>query len=209
MTQDENARDQLFALAFEALGLKDVERTGWALSRVADPESVADHSWGTALLCLLFARAAQVDVEQAVSMALIHDLAEVKVGDIPFRSVGSEGDVTGAEKSRLEHEAIDGLVPPAGERLQRLWLRYEANDDGVAWFVRDMNLVDMCLQALYYVEHRRFSDTAEPESGSLGRAEEFLASARVRISTALGRSLLGRVEKRFDQLRRDRPGPLS
>ncbi|HUZ18272.1 MAG TPA: HD domain-containing protein, partial [Spirochaetia bacterium] len=41
-------------------GLKDEPRAGWVLRGIRDPESVADHSWGSALLCHLYAAEAGV-----------------------------------------------------------------------------------------------------------------------------------------------------
>lgn len=206
---DEIARDELFDLALRALDLKDLRRTGWLLKRVDDPESVADHSWGTALLCLLFARLARVDPGQAVGMALVHDLAEVQVGDIPWRADDSDRTVSVAEKSRLEHEAIDELLPASGSHLRWLWLRYEEGEGEAAMFVRDMNLIDMCLQALHYLERGRFSASVEPDGSPPLRAAEFLASARARVATPVGKALLARVEQRYDELIDQRSGPLS
>ena len=46
--------------------LKDEPRTGWKIRGVVEPESVADHSWATAPLCLLYADEADVDRDHAV-----------------------------------------------------------------------------------------------------------------------------------------------
>lgn len=54
---------------------------------VETPESVADHSWGTALLVLMCAPAG-LDVSRALAMATVHDLAEARVGDIPWNPAG-------------------------------------------------------------------------------------------------------------------------
>jgi len=36
-------------------GLKDVDRIGWKNFKIKDPENVAEHSWGVALLVSIFA----------------------------------------------------------------------------------------------------------------------------------------------------------
>ena len=61
--------------------LKDVKRAGWVERGVKDPESVADHNYLAALLCVVIP-AKGVDKARAVKMALIHDLAESVIGDI-------------------------------------------------------------------------------------------------------------------------------
>src|SRR4051794_15354555 len=68
----------------EAIGrLKEIPRTGW-LDRgilAEETESVADHSYGVALLAWLLAPDA-LDRGRVVELALIHDLAEAVVGDV-------------------------------------------------------------------------------------------------------------------------------
>ena len=63
--------------------LKEVKRTGWTYYKeIKDVESVADHSYRMAMLCMAFSKFAEVDVSKCVKMALMHDLAEAVVGDI-------------------------------------------------------------------------------------------------------------------------------
>ncbi|MFL5542881.1 MAG: HD domain-containing protein [Longimicrobiaceae bacterium] len=90
--------------------LKDTPRAGWALRGVERPESVADHSWRTALLALVLARRADppLDRERAVALALAHDLAEALVGDItPYDGISAD------EKRRREREAMARLADRA------------------------------------------------------------------------------------------------
>ena len=48
------------------------------------PESVAEHSWRTALLAMLTASAfPEADMDKVIRMCLIHDLGEAFTGDIP------------------------------------------------------------------------------------------------------------------------------
>ncbi len=72
---DPDAAPDLDAL-LHAYGLKDEARQGWVLRGIVDPESVAAHSWGTSLLCLLFAEDAGVDPGEALAISTVHDLAE-------------------------------------------------------------------------------------------------------------------------------------
>ena len=70
------------------LALKGVQRKGWTRFPIPDAavESVADHSYGVALLVLLLCPS-KLDRAKAVEIALLHDLAEVATGDI----IPSEG----------------------------------------------------------------------------------------------------------------------
>lgn len=72
---------------FEAIHPLDrVARAGYVMRGVAEPESVAAHSHFVALLALLFVDAYPdaFDREKALTMALIHDLAEAQLMDIPM-----------------------------------------------------------------------------------------------------------------------------
>ena len=92
-------RDQLL----DYLALKQLPRTGWVRSNVENPESVAAHSWGMAILALRLAPK-DVDLTKVLSMCLVHDLPEVKVGDLtPHDGVSN--------KAELEHSAMKELAP--------------------------------------------------------------------------------------------------
>src|SRR4051794_19563715 len=92
------------ALLAEALGLKSLTRAGWQRVGVPNPESVAAHSWGVAMAVLLRCPP-ELDRERVLIMAILHDLAEVRVGDItPYDGVPR------AEKHRREREAMATLL---------------------------------------------------------------------------------------------------
>jgi putative hydrolase of HD superfamily len=188
------------ALAYllHAYRLKDRPRTGWGLRGVAQPESVADHSWGTALLCLLFADEAGVDAAEALEIALVHDLAEAETGDFA-RHEGADV----AAKPALEADAMATLAAlwpgPVTERVQRRWEAYEVRSGAAARFVRDMNLVDMGLQALAYA--RRGGSGADAEA-----LAEFVASAQARVETDVGRALVAEVAAAYRPLARSGDG---
>ncbi|NBF39088.1 MAG: HD domain-containing protein [Spirochaetes bacterium] len=203
--------------------LKDEIRAGWVIRSVLEPESVADHSWGTALLCLLNAGEAGVDADPAIRMALVHDIAEAEVGDIPRRVDEGDQPVSRAEKARREHEAIARLAGGPFDGAVELWREYEAGETPVARFVRDMNLIDMCLQALYYERagRRGVAATSERAAGDPGGAtrpqagagkaavvwealDEFFATARPRVATAVGLRLFADIEYRYRALREER-----
>ncbi len=187
--------------------LKDEVRAGWQLRGVVDPESVADHSWGTAYLVLLHAEDAGVSRLRALEIALVHDLAEAITGDVPTRMAGIGQAHRKEEKARRELEAMTGLLagygPLEAARVYDLWTEYEENRSNEARFVRDMNLVDMCIQACVYERDRRYDpDGPNPRFPDYGRLDEFFATAKARVQTPLGRSLLSDVARRYEQISR-------
>lgn len=130
-------------LLAEALGLKELDRAGWKRVGVAAPESVADHSFGVALAALVLAPP-ELDRARLLAMALLHDLAEVRVGDVtPYDDVSRE------EKRRREHEAASALFSDRPD-LMALWQEAEACESPEARFLKKVDRFDLHLQAERY-----------------------------------------------------------
>jgi putative hydrolase of HD superfamily len=160
----------------DAIGrLKEVPRTGW-LDRGIPPEdveSVADHSYGVALLAWLLAPD-ELDRARAVELALIHDLAESVVGDVtPYdRETLQELDsdtrrtwlnrrhVRSAERSAEKNAAEDAAIASfanelGGERADRLrmrWAELRERQTPEARFVKEMDVLETWLQSRRYLE---------------------------------------------------------
>jgi putative hydrolase of HD superfamily len=195
---------QRLRLAYAALALKDEPRSGWAQHGVSNPESVAAHAWGTAYLCLLFAEEAGVDRNRAVAIAVLHDLAEATTGDVAARLDPADRQVSEQRKSQLEHEAIQALLPETVADLRALWLEYEERSSPEALFVRDMNLIDMCLQGLLYEADVRYDPSVLiPSRGGHRHLDEFFSGAEARLSGELARQLFGTIHTWYLAARRD------
>ncbi len=87
--------DRLIGLFLEASALKRMPRTGWLLRGVPHVESVADHSYSAALVALALADIlcagggpeCEIDLERVLLIALLHDLAEVRLTDLPLAAL--------------------------------------------------------------------------------------------------------------------------
>lgn len=147
-------------ILLEALRLKALARAGWVRVGVPSPESVASHSWGVAWLVLALAPEG-IDLGRALAYATLHDLAEVRVGDLT-----PADRVAPAEKSRRERAALSGVASALGRAdLLALWEAFEAGADREARLVRELDRLDMALQALAHHEAghpgmRQFFDSA-------------------------------------------------
>ncbi len=187
------------------LALKDETRTGWQLRGIEDPESVADHSWGVSLLCLFYADRAGVDADRALRMAVLHDLAEAETGDYATRADPNAETVDPDEKERAERAAIATLLEPFDDgELRALWEEYEARETPEAQFVKDADLLDMCLQALQYEREQRYDPDADDHFEAYDDLDEFFATAEPRIRTDVGRELFERTRERYEDAKRDR-----
>jgi putative hydrolase of HD superfamily len=190
--------DDLEALA-RAFALKDERRTGWELRGIYDPETVAGHSWGVALLCLVYSERAGIDPDHALRLAVIHDIAEAETGDVATRVDPEKQTVSTEEKEAREREAIADLADPFD--FLSLWEEYEARESPEARFVKDMDLIDMCLQALVYEREERYE---KGESDAFERFEdldEFFATAEPRLTTDVGRELFSEIHGRCEAVR--------
>ena len=142
----------------EMLELKQLARTGWVRSGVNNPESVAAHSWGMAVLALWLAPK-ELDLEKVLSLCLVHDLPEVKVGDLTPHDDTSN-------KAELEHKAMSELAP----QWLSLFEEYEAGETAEAKFVKQIDKLDMGLQATLYQTKQNIT------------LDEFIESAKSKIS---------------------------
>lgn len=130
------------------LRLKEVHRTGWTRFEIPRErvESVADHSYGVALLAW-FLCPPELDSTKVLEMALIHDLAEVVTGDItPSQGVPREVK-TQAELSALA-ELTHGLE--RAERALVLLREYQNQESHEARFLKMVDKLEMALQSLAY-----------------------------------------------------------
>lgn len=138
----------LWTFLERALALKTTPRAGWARCGVPAPESVADHSYGVALLALVLAprHPGPLDGARCLRLALAHDLAEALVGDItPHDGVPPEA------KARREAGAVAELSALLGDAaLESLWREYEAARTPEARFVKSLDKLEMLCQARAY-----------------------------------------------------------
>lgn len=204
---------RLDALA-ECFALKDERRTGWELRAVERPETVAGHTWGVALLCLVFAddaraefesRGESLDVDRALRLAVVHDLAEARTGDLPTRADPEAETPDPDEKEAAERAAMDRFAPLGGA-VREAWEEYEARETPAAIFVKEMDLVDLCLQALVYERQARYDPTDEDAADafrSYDALDEFFATAEPRLRTDLGRSLVAAVRETYEAAKSD------
>lgn len=141
----------LLDLFIEAGNLKRLPRTGWLLAGVPNPESVADHGYRVALITLFLAdelgeNGIDVDVGRAVKIALLHDLAEARITDVPLTAQRYLNKAEAERKAAMELFA--GTSKP-GEYFQ-LWREYEDGLSREGKLVRFADKLEMLVQALEY-----------------------------------------------------------
>ncbi|MBL8683499.1 MAG: HD family hydrolase [Myxococcales bacterium] len=152
--------------------LSELPRTGWLLRGVRPCESIADHSFGVALVTMLLvdgARASglEVDGERALRMAIVHDAPEARLGDVPMPVKSPALD---QELARVERSLVEVLL---GDRSLALWDELEAGRTLESRIVRVADKAHMMLKALSY------------ERAGRGRLDEFWGNPKTFDSRGL------------------------
>ena len=203
-SNDDDNREAALDAVLAAYDLKDERRTGWQLRGVDDPESVAAHSWGVAYLVLTLGDRFRedlpdVDLDRALRLAVVHDVAEAETGDVATRADSTADAVDREAKVTAEREAMAALAAPLPGRVRDAWEAYEARDSPEAVLVKECDLLDTCLQAVVYERDDRY----DPERGDPSAfreyddLDEFFATTEPRLRTGTGRELFAAVRERY------------
>ena len=140
--------ESLLDLFLELQILDRVPRSGYVLRGVHDPESVTEHSWHVLFLVwTLGARIEEIDLTRAVEIALIHDLAELRVGDLP--RTASQYFPEGA-KNTAEMAAMRDVLAPLPERALDLYREYQDGKTPEARLVKACDKLQLMLKVAVY-----------------------------------------------------------
>lgn len=134
--------------------LKRLDRTGWVLRGFPNAtESVAAHSFGVSVTAMLLAdgllaQGVPIDAEKVLRIALLHDWAEARVGDLPRTATlyfGSEN------RKQAETSAFRDLTESANRDAApytNLYHEYEERNTLEARVVKAADVIDLLVQAL-------------------------------------------------------------
>ena len=132
--------------------LKRLDRTGWVLRGFANgTESVAAHSFGVGVAAMLLAdelraQGVSIDVEKVLRIALLHDWAEARVGDMPRTATlyfGAEA------RKQAETAAFRDLTESLNSaQYANLYDEYEERNTLEARLVKAADVIDLLVEAL-------------------------------------------------------------
>lgn len=140
--------------------LEEVKRAGWVREGIPDPQSIAEHSFGTTVLAREFAGYFPgVDRNRLFQMALFHDVGEAATGKDRVAQRWEKVDWKKfAWKTRVELSALRRENVP--KQVLSLWLEYERQETPEARALREIEKFEMALQALIY-ERKTGKDLSE------------------------------------------------
>jgi putative hydrolase of HD superfamily len=156
--------------------LKKTKRSGWVRVGIESPESVADHTFRTAILCMIFSSLEGLDELKMLQMALIHDLPEIAIGDLtPLEKIKAD--------KKIEENAMKSLLAMLPKHVHdkylQVWHEYAKGKTEEAKIVRQLEKLEMALQAKEY----------EDDKASEEALADFVRSADRNIYSASVRAL--------------------
>ncbi len=133
--------------------LKRLDRTGWTLRGLPNgTESVAAHSFGVSVTAMLLAdrcvaQGVTVDIEKVLRIALLHDWAEVRVGDMPRTATLYFG---AAARKQAETAAFTDVVSgvDGSGPYRSLYDDYEQRQSLEARLVKAADVLDLLIEVL-------------------------------------------------------------
>lgn len=150
-----------------AANLKKISRQGW-IDKLSlnHPESVADHSYSMAIMSMVISDMRKYDSEKILKMVLLHDLAEARIGDL------TPNQLSGEKKKKLENNAFNEIIEDLPENIKsqylQIWKEYQKNISVESKLVRQIDRLEMALQAKTY----------QKEGHSQKKLESFFESAK-------------------------------
>lgn len=143
---DQSLRNVLKFLEISGI-LKRTPRTGWVDVGIYEPESVADHTFRTAILCMLYADIEGLDTLKMLRLALIHDLPESMVGDL---TPTQKNDETKQKEENAIRHILSLLPAPQKETYLDVWNEYQQATTKEAQAVHQLEKIEMAIQAKEY-----------------------------------------------------------
>ena len=133
------------------LTLKKIRRTGWQLRGIKECESIADHCFGVVFLTFFLAPLveAKINRDKAVSIAIVHEIGETRVGDIPYVALKYFDN-----KDAMETQAIEDVLGPLGSKTTDeslgLFREFEEGTSIEGRFVKAIDKLEMLVTAAEY-----------------------------------------------------------
>jgi putative hydrolase of HD superfamily len=177
MTSDELAGAVRYL--FELGMLKRAKRTGWWIAGVKDPETIAEHSFRTAILGSMLAAMEGVDAARTGLLCLYHDTQETRVGDIP--RIGRRY-LTAAGNESVTADQVAAAPTAVSQMIASVVAEYEGADTPEAIVARDADKLECLIQAVEY-RHQGYADV-----------QRWIDSSRASLTTASAKRIADTVE---------------
>ncbi|MFD7429392.1 HD family hydrolase [Streptomyces sp. NPDC059818] len=160
--------------------LKRGKRSGWWIAGVKDPETIAEHSWRTAVVGSVLAMMEGADPAKVALLCTFHDTQETRIGDIPwigrrYIKVARNEDVTADQVSDAHPSVASGIKSIVDE--------YENSDSLEVLVAHDADKLECMIQGLEYLQQ------------GYPAAQEWVDSTRAKLKTPSALALADAAQK--------------
>lgn len=180
-----NCEKKVFDFISSTSKSKKIIRAGWGEKGIANPESVAEHSFHLSVMAMIFADHFGLDREKLIKMAVLHDLCEVVTGDI----IWTRGTVMDIEKKSQKEKAelagitkIFEIIDQAKEykALFEEMIEGKSPEAKIFW---QLDKLEMAFQAMLYEKEHQID------------LDEFFVSADLHIFSPFLRKIFKQILK--------------
>jgi len=156
--------------------LKTIQRPGWLLRGVKNPETVADHAFRVVVLAWIFGKEKKLNVKRLLKLALVHSLSAAYINYIspyaqllniknkkellkkypafvlqaPVREKGKIVSKRFVEEKRAVEKLIKDLPEAIRQEIFSLWLDFQQKTSKEAKFLKALDRLENLIQALEY-----------------------------------------------------------
>jgi putative hydrolase of HD superfamily len=160
---------------YEVGHLKQVQRSGWQQIGIHNPESVAEHSYRTAIIGYILASIEGADPEKTAIICLFHDAAEARIGDLHWTAKRYISVKEGEQLALTEQ--VERLPQEMAEKVVTLVDEYEERSSREGQLAREADLLECILQAREY------------QTRGYAEAQDWIDGCYESLQTETGRSL--------------------
>jgi len=129
---------------YEVGQLKLSKRTGWWHAGVPEPESIAEHTFRTAIIGYVLAVLEDADPNLTAALCLFHDVAEARTGDVPNVA---KAYVTREPGVRIAADQVHEVPPALRDAIMGAVGRFADQDSPEALLAKDADRLECLLQA--------------------------------------------------------------
>lgn len=133
---------------YEIGQMKRVRRSGWWIAGITHPESIAEHSFRTAILGYVLASLEGANPEKTAMICLFHDTGEARINDL--HRVSKRYINVGRDEERAITEQIERLPQNIAEHIQTFFEDYEGKVSLEGRLAHDADLLECIFQAREY-----------------------------------------------------------
>ncbi|GAA1708123.1 HD domain-containing protein [Streptomyces yatensis] len=181
---DDQADKGTVGYLFEMGALKRGKRSGWWIAGIKDPETIAEHSFRTAIIGAVLAMMEGADPAKVALLCTFHDTQETRVGDIPW--IGRRY-LEAASNEKVTADQVSKAHPAVAEGIKAVVHEYENGDSLEVLVAHDADKLECMLQGMEYLEQgyrnaQEWVDTTRaklktPSALALAEAAQGMSSA--------------------------------